>query len=313
MTVIEVAAAILMRRQSGCTQTEFLLAKRPPDKVYAGYWEFPGGKVEAGETSFAALIRELDEELGIQIEQAYPWLSLQYTYPHATVRLKFFHIHAWRGEIRPIEHTGLIWTAIGQTPDVSPVLPANGPILRALELPNICMVTHPGKTHEEAELSRLHQALEDGLKLVLIVDKRFEQTDREHFAKQVMHRARAHDGVMVLVEDDEALARRLQADGLYLSSARLASATERPSFAWTTALCHDANELAKAVALGLDFAVLDTGTHHDSAEETTHWAVFSNLVETSPIPVFALSRSGHHHLELARLNGAHGIVLIPEQ
>ena len=92
--VIEVVAAVIERPDGA-----FLLAQRPPGKVYAGYWEFPGGKVEPGEAAHDALARELHEELGIEVEQAYPWITREYVYPHGHVRLNFFRVRAWRGEV----------------------------------------------------------------------------------------------------------------------------------------------------------------------------------------------------------------------
>ena len=83
--IVEVAAAVMLRADG----REFLLAQRPEGKVYAGYWEFPGGKVEPGETVRQALIRELQEELGITVTECAPWLTRQFTYPHATMRLNF--------------------------------------------------------------------------------------------------------------------------------------------------------------------------------------------------------------------------------
>src|SRR5262249_36996900 len=85
--LIEGAAAVLERADGS-----FLLAQRPAGKVYAGYWEFPGGKIEAGEAPDAALARELHEELGIDVASAYPWITRVYTYPHGTVRLRFFRV-----------------------------------------------------------------------------------------------------------------------------------------------------------------------------------------------------------------------------
>jgi len=85
--LVEVAVAVLQKQDGS-----FLMAQRPPGKAYANYWEFPGGKVEPGETPHHALIRELHEELGIEVKTAYPWLTRIFTYPHATVRLNFFRV-----------------------------------------------------------------------------------------------------------------------------------------------------------------------------------------------------------------------------
>ena len=93
--VVEVAAAILLRE--GRNGTEFLLARRPEGKVYAGYWEFPGGKVEVGETHFQALQSELIEELGITITNGTPWRTIEHVYPHAHVLLHFIIVTAWDG------------------------------------------------------------------------------------------------------------------------------------------------------------------------------------------------------------------------
>src|SRR3954453_12623628 len=89
---IEVAAAVIQRPDGA-----FLLAQRPAGKVYAGYWEFPGGKVEPGEPVERALARELHEELGIDVATSYPWLVRVFTYPHATVRLNFRRVLHWKG------------------------------------------------------------------------------------------------------------------------------------------------------------------------------------------------------------------------
>lgn len=115
---------------------EFLLSSRPEGKPYAGFWEFAGGKVEAGETELAALQRELHEELGIHITAATPWLTKIYRYEHAHVYLRFFRVlpHQWYGQVQCREQQQYSWQQAGRF-DVEPMLPANGPILRALSLP----------------------------------------------------------------------------------------------------------------------------------------------------------------------------------
>jgi len=129
MSVVDVAVAILIRGDGAV-----LFAQRPAGKVYAGYWEFPGGKIEPGESARAALDRELEEELGVHLERAYPWIMQTFTYPHATVRLHFFRVVAWRGEPHGREDQAFAWRS-PQRMDLAPMLPANTPLLDALSMP----------------------------------------------------------------------------------------------------------------------------------------------------------------------------------
>ena len=309
--VVEVAAAILLR-ENPAGHVEYLLACRPQGKVCAGYWEFPGGKVEPGETMRQALVRELHEELGITVEYAWPWLSRTHDYPHASVRLKFFRVTSWQGKIAPIEHSALEWTRVGDAATVAPILPANGPILRALELPPLYALTNASEAGIASELARLEFALARGLRLVQIRDKALSPEQRQQLAQGVMARAARYTDVRVLVNDDEDLARAVGAHGLHLSSGRLAQATERPSFEWVAASCHDAEDLARAASLGVDFAllspVLPTASHPDS--EGIGWDAFSRLIEHAPLPVFALGGMRPETLATAREHGAHGIAMM---
>lgn len=313
MTVItEVAAAVLLR--AGDNGPEYFLAQRPPGKAYAGYWEFPGGKVEPGESFGDALVRELNEELGIHVTEACPWITREFIYPHAHVRLKFFHVHAWQGELRPLEHTGMIWTRIGDLPGVTPVLPANGPILRALELPAILALTHAEALGAELELQHLKDSLDKGLRLIQIRDKSLPPEARSQFARQVMALAGQFPGTLVLVNEDAELARAIAADGLHLSAAQLMQTTSRPDFDRVSAACHNAEELARAVALELDFVVLSPvlPTLSHPGQPALGWAAFRQLTERLPLPVFALGGMRLDTLTEARGHGAHGIALLRE-
>lgn len=118
---IDVAVGILMRPDG-----DVLLGQRPEGKPYAGYWEFPGGKVEAGESIVAALRREFQEELGIEVLQAEPWCGVEHIYPHAHVRLHFYICRAWQGEPQSLEGQAFAWQ--GQVA-VEPLLPATIPLL----------------------------------------------------------------------------------------------------------------------------------------------------------------------------------------
>ena len=308
--VVEVAAAILLREIDG--NTEFLLAQRPRGKVYSGYWEFPGGKVEPGESLRQALLRELQEELGIKIDRAWPWLSCEFTYPHARVRLKFFRVTSWHGEILPIEHSGFVWMKIGDSAPVSPVLPANGPILRALELPATYALTNATENGIDNELARRDRALNNGLRLIQIRDKALPDVDRRNFATSVMQLARRFNDTIVLVNDDESLASEIGAHGLHISSDRLSQISQRPPFEWVAASCHNAAELSLATALNLDFAVLSpvlpTASHTQT--QSIGWERFANLIERSSLPIFALGGMKPEMLELARQKGAHGLAMM---
>jgi len=121
----EVAVGVLLQDDG-----HFLLTSRPAGKVYAGYWEFPGGKVESGETVAQALRRELQEELGIEVLDIKPWRSAVVDYPHALVRLNFCKVRHWRGALQMREGQQAHWE---QLPVRSvPVLPGTVPVLRWL-------------------------------------------------------------------------------------------------------------------------------------------------------------------------------------
>jgi 8-oxo-dGTP diphosphatase len=309
-----VSAAVLMRGASTSVAggfSEYLLARRPEGKVYAGWWEFPGGKVEAGESFHDALVRELHEELGITITQATPWLTREFTYPHATVRIRFFRVTEWEGEIHPHEHDAIAWLKPGEAPTVAPVLPANGPILKGLGLPTTCALTNAEENGCALELSRLKAAMGNGLRFIQIRDKSLPVEEREAFAREVVAVGKAHHAIVV-VNDDAELARRINADGLHLSSRNLGQCEKRPEFPWVGASCHNAEELQRAASLELDYALLGpvqaTPTHPDA--DGIGWQEFGQMVELSPLPIFALGGMKPEMMGEAWAHGAHGLALM---
>ena len=120
--VVDVAVGVLLRADG-----DFLLTSRPPGKVYAGYWEFPGGKLEPGETVEQALRRELQEEIGLTIAAVLPWKIEMVDYPHALVRLNFCKVFEWTGELQMHEGQSFAWQTLPVT--VGPVLPGTVPVL----------------------------------------------------------------------------------------------------------------------------------------------------------------------------------------
>jgi 8-oxo-dGTP diphosphatase len=323
---IEVAVAVLLRR-SGKTPAsfhdEFLLARRPESKLYAGYWEFPGGKLEPGESVHEALARELWEELGIAVTQAHPWLTRTFSYPHAHVRLHFWRVAEWEGEIgvtAPLEHSAVCWHALAGPVSVSPLLPANVPILKVLSLPTTMAITHAEANGTTSELQRLEQGLRFGDLCIQLRDRGLAPAARRQWARQVQALAAKYAAAPIFVSEEGsgdgiALAREIDAPGIHLTSKALAGCAARPDFAWVGASCHTAADLLHAQALALDYALLGpvspTPSHPDA--QGLGWDGFAARVENVSLPVFAIGGQNRATNALAQRHGAHGIAALRGQ
>jgi 8-oxo-dGTP diphosphatase len=303
--IIDVAAGVIERADG-----RVLLAGRPAGKPWAGYWEFPGGKIEAGESVRAALTRELHEELGIELDAADPWLTQVYAYPEKTVRLHFLRVHRWHGEPHGREGQQLSWEDPAAVA-VAPLLPANDRIMRSLGLPALYAITQAGKHGVEAFMPRLRTALERGVRLVQVRERGLGGTAHESFARAVVTLAHGH-GARVLVNGDAELAQRVGADGVHLKAAQLMGLTAPPPAGLWAASCHNAAELARAAELGADFValspVLATASH--PGEAGLGWQRFETLIRDYPLPVYALGGMKPELLATARAHGAHGMALL---
>ena len=305
MKITEVAAAVILREDGS-----FLLGQRAPDTFYPGYWEFPGGKVEPGETPREALVRELREELEIEVEEAAPWIVREHVYEHAHVRLNFFRVTRWRGEIRDHVHAALEWQRPG-APTVAPMLPANAPVLAALTLPALYGITHAWEVGAEAQLAALDAALARGLRLVQLREAGLPEMQRESFVAAAVARCRQY-GARVLVNGDAQLARAAGADGLHLPARQLKALNQRPPFPLVAASCHDAAELQQAARLGCDFAVLGPveATASHPGKVGMGWQEFAALVAGLPMPVYAIGGLAARDIATAQGAGAQGIAAI---
>ena len=307
LPIIHVAAAVIFD-----TDGRFLLASRPANKPYAGYWEFPGGKIEPGESPRQALLRELDEELGIQITDVRPWITHQHDYPTARVVLTFFRVYSWHGILQAREGQSLAWQAsdamLTNTINVAPLLPANLPVMRALALPPVLGITQAAND-SSTFLDKLTIALARGLKLIQVRETGLFELEK--FAQTIVQRAHAV-GARVIINSDLALAQRINADGLQLTAAQLAAMSRRPDIALVGASCHNADELSRAEQLGCDYAllspVLPTASHPGAAN--LGWPRFAELAANRSIPIYALGGLSHELLAHAQQQGAHGVALL---
>lgn len=309
MKITEVAAAVIERPGADGAR-EFLLGQRAPGSFYAGFWEFPGGKVEPGETPHGALVRELHEELGIEVLRADPWLRRQHVYEHAHVQLNFFRVREWRGELRDHVHSALSWQrADAQT--VAPMLPANVPVLAALPLPEFYAITHAAEIGTDAQLLALAHALEAGLKLVQLREPRLDPARRSAFVHAAVDLCHQY-GARALVNGDPELAAESGADGLHLPTAQLADCHSRPDFPLVAASCHSSAELERAAELGVDFTVFGPVRATASHPGLTGigWEGLAAAIAVAPAPTFALGGLSTADLEAAHRAGCHGIAAI---
>jgi 8-oxo-dGTP diphosphatase len=305
--VTDVAVAIFLKPDG-----RFLLATRPPGKPYPGYWEFPGGKIEPGESVRDALVRELVEELDVTITTAHPWFTFVMRYTHATVRLHCWRVLAWHGQMRGMEGQAFAWQSIDAL-SVAPTLPGCVPIFKALALPRTYWISNAAQMGEAAWLEALERALTrtaPGGALVQVREKTFSRQRLQTFAAEVVrlaHRAQCK----VLVNGDADLARKVGADGVHWPAACLEANGARGDFALLGASAHSRAQIERAAAAGCDFCVVGPvcRTHSHPGVAGIGWERFAALACNAPLPVFAIGGLDATHNERAIQSGAHGLAM----
>ena len=162
---INVAVGILIDANK-----KILLAQRPKSRSWSGWWEFPGGKLEKNESPIDALIRELKEEVGIDVVNFQKWVTRNYSYEEHNVTLYFFKVTEWKGKPSPKENQRLLWINPCEVKKAT-ILPPNVFILNALSLPTQYGITNISETPKEIFLTQLLNKLEQGLKIIQIREK----------------------------------------------------------------------------------------------------------------------------------------------
>jgi 8-oxo-dGTP diphosphatase len=317
--ITDVAVAVFIRPDGS-----FLLSSRPDGKPYAGYWEFPGGKIEHGELVRDALRRELVEELNVVIDACSPWFTFVMYYEHATVRLHTWRVSAWhdadeRGMLG-LEGQAFAWQASVAALGVGPTLPGCVPIFRALSLPTRYLISNATEIGADVYLQYLRafsaknarKGAPNGDFAVQVRERHFDRDALRSFAEQVVAIVRPAGG-KVLISGDVELAREVGADGVHLSAFQLGalSAGERPACDWVGASVHNADELARAAALKCDFVVMGSvkPTQSHPGQAPMGWPMFAELVTDTPIPAYAIGGMTHADIEEAMTHGAHGVAL----
>ncbi|WP_293369153.1 Nudix family hydrolase [Nevskia sp.] len=304
LPLIPVACGVLLDGEG-----RLLIAQRPAGKIAAGKWEFPGGKIEPGETVLQALTRELHEELGITVTRARPLLRFRHDYRDRHVLLDTWCVDAWDGEPASREQQAFAWLTPDGLADLD-LLPTVAPIVTALRLPPQYVFTRPDATLIEllTGLTRLPRGALMRLRLPSL-------TEREYAALASTLLPAAHAaGLKLIVDRDPAMVAMIGADGWHATSAALARYGARPIAAdrWFGASVHSNEQLQAAQIVGADFAVLgpvfETATHPGA--DGIGWAGFAARRGVVGLPVYALGGLDLGDLFEARQHGAQGIAAI---
>ena len=289
-----------------------LLSRRPEQTHQGGLWEFPGGKLEAGETVSQALHREIREELGLEVRDHRPLIGVIHHYPDKSVRLDVHRVTGYSGEPKSLEGQPLAWVASDELSRY-PMPAADRPIVTAIRLPSTYLITGTDPSRRRSFLARLESALLTGHRLVQL--RAPQLPDRAYLALARDAQTLCHrHGARLLVNASPQLAARVGADGVHLNSRRLMALGHRPlpGGQWVAASCHNLAELRRADELGLDFVVLSPVLPTLSHPRTPAlgWEAFQSQVAQVALPVFALGGMETAMLERAQRHGGQGIAAI---
>lgn len=302
--VLDVAAGVILN-ESG----QILIAQRPDHLHQGGLWEFPGGKLETGETPRQALDRELQEELDIQVERASPLMTLRHDYPDRRVRLHVWRVERFSGTPQGLQGQPITWVSRSDLPGYE-FPAANGPIVTAARLPDrYAIVDGPGEGGEDF-LAKIEEHANRDIEMIRLRASHLRSADYLALAHRAASVCRER-GIALLVNGPASLAEATGAAGLHLRSDELMALSRRPagSTHWVAASCHDAAQIEYAGRIGVDFVVLGpvlpTATHPEVPP--LGWGRFARLVEAARLPVFALGGLSESHMDEARQAGAQGV------
>ena len=285
-----------------------LISKRADHLHQGGLWEFPGGKIEAGESVKDALGREIQEELGIEVTRGFPLISIPYQYSDRTVRLHVWLVDQFKNKAKGMEGQEVRWVAQGELHEYD-FPAANRTIISALQLPDQYLIT-PQKKTVSALIEYLQAPIAKGVKLIQFRAPNW--TDKQYLfaAPKILDYCHSK-GVQCILNRGPEWLTKMDADGIHLNQHHLNAIKERPigPEKWLGASCHNLHEIEQAQRIGVDYIslspVLPTDTHPDAI--ALGWQDFSGLVSDCSMPVFALGGMQKSDIEYAKAAGGQGI------
>ena len=305
--VVHVAVAVILGDDG-----RVLLARRPEDKHMGGLWEFPGGKVEAGEDIKLALNRELREELDIEVSVFSPLIKIRHDYPDKSVLLDTWVVSGIQGEPKGNEGQLIQWVEQDCLNDYE-FPEANKVILRALQLPDHYMIT--GHFEEKETLfNRVSTALDNGIRLIQFRAHWLEENEYLRLAQELSGVVQAAGGTLI-IKGDFSLLSEPWCHGLHLTSRQLtlpAKPEKRHVDQLLVASCHDEQQIKDAEAMAVDMITVSpikpTSSHPQAIPLGFEQA--ANLTDVAKVPVFWLGGMGLGDIEVACQSGAQGIAAI---
>lgn len=296
---------------------KILIAKRPDSAHQGGLWEFPGGKVDAGETIEQALVRELLEELNIGVLASEPLIQIRHHYPDKSVLLDVHRITRFSGVARGNEGQPIEWVDVKQLNQFE-FPAANRPIISAINLPSTYAITGP-LIDEHGFIERVTEVLETGVGVLQLRIPGFSLTHHQDVLSVVadlaaLYKVQLQINVPVdIFKQMQDLFPHIKA-GLHLNRHEATQLTKRPiaNNLLMGVSCHNAQEIQQAQTIGADYLLVSPVKNTASHPDVTPlgWAQFSRLVELANVPVYALGGVSDKDIREARANGAQGIASI---
>ncbi len=328
--IVHVAVAVIVN-----TNNEVCISLRHKNTHQGGLWEFPGGKVEHSESIKQALVREIREELNLEIKQSRPLITINHNYHDKAVCLHVCKVILYQGEATGLEGQQVKWLPVSQlSADDFPA--ANLPVIKALQLPDKYLIT--GKfTDSDDFFYKLKNAINSGIKLVqlrlkdnVIKEKGMKENGRQGISQlqflleqsaELCKQAEVNLMLNLSADDLHSLdLSKIEFAGFHADSKTLNTLSQRPLEVFKarprgglfSASCHNMEELILAIKLNADFVVLSpvqkTASHPDMP--AMGWRQFSNLIENISVPVYALGGVSENDLEAAWQHGGQGIAAI---